>query len=77
LDVTKDLFNEFGPSRFRVHPYQRRQLVGAAVGAAATGLRPIAEIMFMDFITVAMDEIVIRLLKCAICLVVKSLYPLL
>jgi len=52
------LFNEFGPSRVLDTPISEEAIVGAAVGAAATGLRPIAEIMFMDFITVAMDEIV-------------------
>ncbi|MDY6821483.1 MAG: alpha-ketoacid dehydrogenase subunit beta [Deferribacterota bacterium] len=56
--VTKKLFKEFGPSRVMDTPISEEAIAGAAVGAAATGLRPIAEIMFMDFITVAMDEIV-------------------
>jgi len=56
--VTKDLFKEFGSSRVMDTPITETAIIGAAVGAAATGLRPIAEIMFMDFMGIAMDEIV-------------------
>ena len=56
--VTRDLVTEFGPSRVFRTPISESAIVGAAVGAAATGLRPVAEIMYFDFITTAMDQIV-------------------
>ncbi len=52
------MFEEFGPRRVRDTPISEAAIAGAAVGAAATGLRPIAEIMFMDFVTLTMDQIV-------------------
>lgn len=56
--VTKGLIDEFGSERVRNAPISESAIIGASVGAAICGLRPIAEIMFMDFITVAMDQIV-------------------
>lgn len=49
---------EFGPERVRDTPISEGAIIGCAVGAAATGLRPIAELMFCDFLTVGMDQLV-------------------
>lgn len=56
--VTRGLFKQFGADRVRDTPISEAVLVGAAVGAAMTGLRPVVEIMFMDFVTLAMDALV-------------------
>ncbi|NLJ99053.1 MAG: alpha-ketoacid dehydrogenase subunit beta [Tissierellia bacterium] len=56
--VTAGMFDEFGEERVRDTPISEGAIVGCAVGAAATGLRPIAELMFMDFLTVGMDQLV-------------------
>jgi pyruvate/2-oxoglutarate/acetoin dehydrogenase E1 component len=55
--VTKGLFERFGPDRVIDAPISEMGYVGAAVGAAMTGLKPIVEIMFMDFVGVCMDPI--------------------
>jgi acetoin:2,6-dichlorophenolindophenol oxidoreductase subunit beta len=55
--VTKGLHERFGPERVIDTPISEMGFVGAAVGAAMTGLRPIVEIMFMDFVAVCMDPI--------------------
>jgi pyruvate dehydrogenase E1 component beta subunit len=56
--VSLGLLEEFGPKRIRNTPISEMAILGAGVGAAATGLRPIAEIMYSDFFAVAMDQIV-------------------
>ena len=56
--VTKGLWREFGSKRLVNTPISEAAIVGAAVGAALAGCRPVAEIMYMDFITLAMDQIV-------------------
>jgi pyruvate/2-oxoglutarate/acetoin dehydrogenase E1 component len=56
--VTRGLQERFGAGRVRDAPIAEAGLVGAAVGAAMAGLRPIVEIMYMDFITVCLDPIV-------------------
>lgn len=56
--VTKDLLEEFGSDRIRNTPISEGALIGSALGAAITGMRPIAELMYIDFATVAMDQIV-------------------
>ena len=56
--VTRGLAHEFGTRRVINTPISENSFVGVAVGAALTGLRPVVEIMFMDFITLAMDQIV-------------------
>lgn len=56
--VSAGMVQEFGTERVRDTPISEEAIAGCAVGAAATGLRPIAELMFNDFITVAMDQIV-------------------
>jgi len=56
--TTLGLLDEFGPKRVRNTPISEAAIIGLAVGAAATGLRPIAEIMYCDFATIAMDQLV-------------------
>ncbi len=55
--VTKGLLDEFGPKRIRKTPISEAAIAGAATGAALTGTRPVAEIMFIDFAALAMDQI--------------------
>jgi 2-oxoisovalerate dehydrogenase E1 component len=55
--ATRDLFNEFGKWRVLDTPISEATIGGAAVGAAMTGMRPIAEIMYVDFTPLAMDQI--------------------
>ena len=57
LGLTKGLVQEFGRDRIRDTPISESAIMGAAVGAASTGLRPIAELMFVDFFGVCMDQI--------------------
>lgn len=61
--VSPGLYEEFGPLRVRDTPISEQAFIGAALGAAITGLRPIAELMFADFIPVAMDQIVNQIAK--------------
>lgn len=56
--VTKGLLQEFGPKRVVDTPISEPAFTGAGVGAAATGLRPIVEILYSDWITLGMDQIV-------------------
>jgi pyruvate/2-oxoglutarate/acetoin dehydrogenase E1 component len=56
--VTRGLLDRFGPDRVRDTPISEAAIVGAAVGAAMSGLKPVVEIMFMDFVTLAMDALV-------------------
>lgn len=56
--ATRGLLERFGPERVRDTPISEAAIVGAAVGAALSGLRPVVEIMFMDFVTLAMDALV-------------------
>ena len=57
LGVTKGLVGEFGRERVLDTPLSESAYVGAAAGAAATGLRPVAELMFVDFMGVCFDQI--------------------
>ncbi len=57
LGVTKGLMPEFGRDRVLDTPISESAFIGAAVGAAATGLRPVAELMFVDFMGVCFDQI--------------------
>jgi len=56
--VTKGFYDHFGPDRVRDTPIAEAAIVGAAIGAALTGLRPVAELMTINFAFVAMDHIV-------------------
>ena len=56
--ATQGLRDEFGPARVLDTPISESAIVGFAVGAAVAGLRPVVEIMHMDFIACAMDQIV-------------------
>ncbi|HEX7433138.1 MAG TPA: alpha-ketoacid dehydrogenase subunit beta [Anaerolineaceae bacterium] len=56
--VTKGFYDHFGPERVRDTPISETAIVGSAIGAALTGLRPIAELMTINFAFVAMDHIV-------------------
>lgn len=56
--TTDGLLIEFGPNRVRDTPISEMGFLGAAVGAAATGLRPVVEIMFIEFLGVALDQLV-------------------
>jgi pyruvate dehydrogenase E1 component beta subunit len=58
--VTDGLIEEFGPERVRDTPISEAVIAGTAIGAAATGLRPVAEIQFMDFITLSMEQLVLQ-----------------
>jgi pyruvate dehydrogenase E1 component beta subunit len=57
MGATRGLIKAFGPERVRDTPISEIGFLGAAVGAAATGLRPVAELMFMDFIGVCLDPL--------------------
>lgn len=56
--VTRGMFEEFGPERVRDTPISEAAITGCAIGAAMTGMRPILELQFSDFITIALDQIV-------------------
>jgi acetoin:2,6-dichlorophenolindophenol oxidoreductase subunit beta len=58
LGVTQGLSTKYGQSRVRSTPISEQAIIGAAIGAAMVGMRPVAEIMLMNFTTVAMDMIV-------------------
>jgi len=61
--VTKGLFEEFGLDRVIDTPISEAAIVGTCLGAAATGLRPIGEILFTDWITLGMDQLVNQIAK--------------
>lgn len=61
--VTRGLLAEFGPQRVVDTPISESGIMGLGLGAAATGLRPIIDIMFMDFMGVCMDEVVNQIAK--------------
>jgi len=61
--VTRTLLDQFGPERVRNTPISENTIVGAATGAALVGLRPVAEIMFVDFVGLAMDQVATQAAK--------------
>jgi pyruvate/2-oxoglutarate/acetoin dehydrogenase E1 component len=56
--ATKGLVEEFGPERIRNTPISEAAICGIAIGAAQSGLRPVVEVMFIDFLTLALDQLV-------------------
>jgi pyruvate/2-oxoglutarate/acetoin dehydrogenase E1 component len=58
MGVTQGMLAEFGPDRVRNTPISEMALVGAGIGAAMQGMRPVVEIMYEDFTTLAMEQIV-------------------
>jgi len=78
--TTAGLLDEFGPNRVRDTPISEQAIIGAAMGAAMTGLRPIAEIMFSDFFAVCWDLVANQIAKtrymtdgqCSFPLVIRS-----
>jgi pyruvate dehydrogenase E1 component beta subunit len=61
--LTEGLLDKFGPERVRDTPISEQAIVGAAMGAAMTGLRPVAELMFSDFFAVAWDMVANQIAK--------------
>lgn len=61
--VTRGLLKEFGPERVRDTPISEAAIAGAAIGAALAGLKPVAEIMYMDFIPICLDQIATQAAK--------------
>jgi pyruvate/2-oxoglutarate/acetoin dehydrogenase E1 component len=61
--VTLGLLQEFGPQRVIDTPISEAAIGGAAIGMALAGLRPVAEIMYIDFITIAMDQLITHAAK--------------
>lgn len=78
--VSKGMLEEFGPERIRETPISEAAIAGAATGAALMGMRPVMEIMFMDFLTISMNQLVnqaakMRFMfggKCTIPMVVRA-----
>src|SRR5205807_5358727 len=58
MAVTQGMLDEFGPERVRNTPISEMAIVGAGIGAAMQGMRPVVEIMYEDFTTLAMEQIV-------------------
>jgi pyruvate/2-oxoglutarate/acetoin dehydrogenase E1 component len=58
MGVTQGMLDEFGPERVRNTPISEMALVGSAIGAAIQGMRPVAEVMYEDFLTLAAEQIV-------------------
>src|ERR671926_1057751 len=58
MGVTQGMLDEFGPDRVRNTPISEMAIVGAGIGAAMQGMRPVVEVMYEDFTTVSMEQIV-------------------
>src|SRR5918912_1891179 len=58
MGVTQGMLGEFGPERVRNTPISEIAIVGAGIGAAMQGMRPVVEVMYEDFTTLAMEQIV-------------------
>src|SRR5436305_2538093 len=58
MGVTQGLLDEFGPERVRNTPISEMAIVGAGIGAALAGMRPVVEIMYEDFLTLSLEQIV-------------------
>src|SRR4029453_8855671 len=58
MGVTQGMLDEFGPERVRNTPISEMALVGTGIGAAMQGMRPVVEVMYEDFLTLATEQIV-------------------
>ena len=58
MGVTQGMLAEFGPERVRNTPISEIAIVGAGIGAAMQGMRPVVEIMYQDFLTLSMEQLV-------------------
>ena len=58
MGVTHGLLDEFGPERVRNTPISEMAIVGAGIGAAMQGMRPVVEIMYEDFLTLSTEQII-------------------
>ena len=58
MGVTQGLLQEFGPARVRNTPISEMAIVGSGIGAAMLGMRPVVEIMYEDFLTLSMEQLV-------------------
>src|SRR3989442_10818250 len=58
MGVTQGMLDEFGPQRVRNTPISEMALVGSGIGAAMQGMRPVVEVMYEDFLTISMEQIV-------------------
>src|SRR5919107_897182 len=58
MGVTQGLLDEFGPERIRNTPISEAAIVGTGIGAAIAGMRPVVEIMYEDFLTLSLEQIV-------------------
>ncbi len=63
MGVTQGMLEEFGPDRVRNTPISEMAIVGAGIGAAIVGMRPVVEIMYQDFTTLAMEQLVSQAAK--------------
>jgi pyruvate/2-oxoglutarate/acetoin dehydrogenase E1 component len=63
MGVTQGMLEEFGSERVRNTPISEMAIVGAGVGAAIAGMRPIVEVMYQDFLTLAMEQLVSQAAK--------------
>ena len=63
FQVTKELWKKYGTKRVRNTPISEAAIIGTAIGTACVGLKPIAEIMFCDFLYIGMDQIVNQMAK--------------
>ncbi len=61
--VSRGMLEAFGPERVRDTPISEAVIAGACLGASLTGMRPIGEIMFMDFVTLSMEQLVLQAAK--------------
>ena len=58
MGVTQGMLAEFGPERVRNTPISEMAIVGTGIGAAMQGMRPVVEIMYQDFLTLSMEQLV-------------------
>jgi pyruvate/2-oxoglutarate/acetoin dehydrogenase E1 component len=76
FQVTRGLFDKYGEKRVRDTPISEAGFTGIAVGAAMTGLRPVAELLYIDFSTLAMDQIINQAAKARYMFGGKACVPL-